>query len=246
MSVRSAVRRARRAGTDTIDGEVKRLPAGNAPAPEPKTDERQIPIAPLPAADAGREEARAAFIRDAGGPPLETPPPESASTAEPQKPADQAQQPEVTVDGVTKMAVAMIDGLATMMGPRFVGGSASTWAQTEQESKNLVTTATPLVAKMMSETNITPEALFLGTLAFIYVPRAFAGAMERASEKRSHGPAHETRDARVVGPTGAAPAQAAAVEAPAPPPVAPPPPKPAAPPAAAATTINLAEYLSLK
>lgn len=243
MSVRSAARRARRAGAETIDGEVRRLPAGNAPAPEPKTDEREIPIAPLPAADVGREEARAAFIRDAGGPPLETPAqPEGAPAAEPQKPAA-AQQPEVTVEGVTTMAVKMIDGLASMMGPRFVGGSASTWAQTELESQNLITTATPLVAKMMSETNITPEALFLGTLAFIYVPRAFAGAMERASEKRGRSD-NETRDARVVGPTGAAPAQAPAAAAPPPPPVAPPP--PAAPPATGATTINLAEYLSLK
>lgn len=231
---------------------MRRLPAGPAPAPQPTTtDEREIPIAPLPAADAGREEARAAFIRDAGGAPPETPAPADPTTAEQPKPAaaveksSEQPQPEVTVEGVTTMAVAMIDGLATMLGPRFVGGSPSTWAQTEKESKNLITTATPIVSKMMSETNITPEALFLGTLAFIYVPRAFAGAMERASEKRAK---KETRDAGAVGPTGAAaaPAPEAAPPAAPPPPPAPAAPPPTAPPAAGATTINLGDWLRLK
>lgn len=216
------LRKERAAANATVEGStVKALPPGDA-----KVDARTIDVEPLTAPAAGREEAREAFVRDAAAgdaapPPAEGSAPSSSSSA----PAGDG-PPQVTVESVTKMGVAMLDGAATMFGPKLVGGNAELWAQSEKETANLELAARPVVAKFMTEMPITPEAMLLGALAFMYVPRAFAGVMERAAEKRArrnHGAAHETVDARHIAPPAPPPPVAAA----------PPPPPPAPEPAAA-------------
>jgi len=207
------LRRQKTAATSTVESSptssppgasnAPALPPGDAPpAPAPAPDAREIPIEPLRPAEPGRDEARAAFVRDAGGVTPDAPPsddgaPEAASTPRAGHGEMHDAQPAVTVDGVTEQAVAMLDGLGTMLGPRFVGGGSDVWALDEKERGSLRVAGRPLVAKAMESTNITPEALFLGTLAFVYVPRALVGFMTSAAEKKARSK-NETRAAYEV------------------------------------------------
>lgn len=204
------------AAATTVDGStVKALPAGEVVAPEVNGAK----VEPLSSHAGGRDEARAAFVADAGGPPPESPtssttssPPGSggahgAAHAAPESPAAQ-----LTVEQVAAFGVALLDTLAQRFGPQ-LGGEPHNWAQTDDERKLLTTAGTPLAAKWFADQQPTPEAMFIIALASVYAPRAMAAK----------------RAARVVEPA-VAPVERAHEAAPpreAPPP---PPPPPAAPP----------------
>lgn len=146
----------------------------DSPSPEtadsPSPETAQPPPAVVepwtPDADAGRTEARAAFVADAGG---DAP---SAVTV----PAPETGAPEavaMTAAGVATMAAQLLDALGQVAGPRFVGGTAAGWALAEPERAAVASAATPLVEKY-GATQLSPEALLLATLATIYLPRALA------------------------------------------------------------------------
>ena len=248
MNLRKLRRERAKAGSATVD--AKALPAG-----EPKADARVIDVEPLTEAATGRDEARDAFVRDTFGdaaPPPEAPP--AASSSEPPyegaAPAGGGPKPgEVpsAVDGVTAMMVGLMDGAGQLLGPRFVGGSVSTWALGDPEKEQLSATGRPVVAELLNDVAMTPGGLFLATVAFAYLPRALAGTMERASERRaarekaSHGAVHDARP--IVPPAPPAPA-AEAKEAPPASPAPPPPPPPAPPkPGTVEAPMSPAEFL---
>lgn len=219
MSVRSIARKRKGAAAGaTVDGEVKRLPAPAAPAPAPETERNDAEVStrvePLTSHADGRDEARAAFIKDAGGVPPEAPAaPASTPAASPGEPAATATTaPAMTVKDVTKQAVALLSVAGSMVGPMTVGGSPKTWALEEGEAAAIETAARPVVAKYMTS-EMTPEAMLIAALAFVYLPKALAGTIEKAHALRAaRMRANETRTAE--GPVAPAAAPAPAPEPP--------------------------------
>lgn len=173
----------KRAKDSVVNGEIKRLPEGKREeTPQPQPAQQPEPLGAHNAP--GNADARAAFLEDEGGAPIE---PQSAEGKTDESGGTES-IPAMSIEQIAEIGTSVIDTAGSFIGPSVTKRKGDFWKLQDTEKATVKEALTPVLKEALQDTKVTPFQLLIGVLLSCYVPRTLYAYSQPAEEKKPEPP----------------------------------------------------------